>query len=121
MVLAKADPHISSRYDETLVPDEYKPFGAELRDLLIKTIDTILHVTGSRRLLDREIVLQRAINTRREWLVPMNLIQVEALKRWRSSSDKEIANGPTTKDDRGVMDALIISMKAIAAGMQNTG
>lgn len=122
MVLAKADPYISSRYDDVLVDEELKPFGAELRELLVETIDNVLQVTGTRRLLDRDRVQQRAINTRREWLVPMNLIEVEALKRWRSISKKgALMEGQSKEEARVLVDALIISMKAIAAGMQNTG
>lgn len=124
MVLAKADPHISSRYDDILVSDlEQKKFGVMLRELLDETVDLVLQVSGEQKLLDKDRVQQRAINVRREWLTPMNLVQVELLRRWRSISEKGVvANGmadaPETKT---LVDALIISMKALSAGLQNTG
>eukprot|EP00173_Palmaria_palmata_P004032 Plantae.Rhodophyta-Palmaria_palmata.ctg4688.p1 GENE.Plantae.Rhodophyta-Palmaria_palmata.ctg4688~~Plantae.Rhodophyta-Palmaria_palmata.ctg4688.p1 ORF type:complete len:317 (-),score=53.00 Plantae.Rhodophyta-Palmaria_palmata.ctg4688:413-1234(-) len=61
MVLAKADSHISARYDEVLVPsDEHKKFGVMLRDLLEETVDLVLQVTGNQQLLDKDRVQQRA-------------------------------------------------------------
>nr|AIT70075.1 phosphoenolpyruvate carboxylase [Melanothamnus japonicus] len=123
MVLAKADTHISNRYDEVLVDnDEQKQFGHMLRSLLTETIDLVLKVSGEQRLLDKDRVQQRAINTRREWLTPMNLAQVELLKRWRSISEKGVLNeGVSEEKGRTVVDALIISMKGLSSALQNTG
>lgn len=123
MVLAKADPHISSRYDDILVQeDEQKQFGVMLRGLLVETIDLVLKVSGEQKLLDKDRVQQRAINTRREWLTPMNLAQVELLKRWRAISEKGVVKeGVPKKESLAVVDALIISMKGLSAALQNTG
>lgn len=123
MVLAKADPHISSRYDDVLVQsDEHKKFGVMLRDLLVETIDLVLQVSGEQRLLDKDRVQQRAINSRREWLTPMNLVQVEVLKRWRTLSEKgKPLPDANPREAKYVSDALIISMKALSAALQNTG
>jgi phosphoenolpyruvate carboxylase len=117
MVLAKADPHISSRYDDVLVPsEEHKKFGVMLRDLLVETIDLVLQVAGSQRLLDKDRVQQRAINSRREWLTPMNLVQVEVLKRWRVISTKGVvAPDADPAEAKAIIDALIISMKALSS------
>lgn len=123
MVLAKADTHISSRYDEVLVQDEeQKQFGHMLRSLLAETIDLVLKVSNEQKLLDKDRVQQRAINTRREWLTPMNLAQVELLKRWRSISEKGVLKeGVSEEASRTVVDALIISMKGLSSALQNTG
>jgi len=110
MVLAKADIQISATYDRQLVPPELQAFGAELRDLLSETINEVLSVTGERKILDNDRVEQRGINARRQFLTPMNLVQIEVLKRRRGSDVTEQSK-----------DALIICMKAIAAGMQSTG
>lgn len=124
MVLAKADMHISSRYDDVLVDDpEQKKFGEEVRELLGETIDLVLQVCGAQNLLDKDRVQRRAIAVREEWLTPMNVVQVELLKRWRDIS----VNGVPKPEHQGkketstVVDALIISMKALSAGLQNTG
>eukprot|EP00871_Galdieria_phlegrea_P002579 jgi/Galph1/3321/GphlegSOOS_G1961.1 len=110
MVLAKADSRISAKYDSVLVPKELQSFGHSLRKLLAETIDSVLAVTGEKRLLDNDIVMQRAMDSRRQWLTPMHIVQVEILKRLRAGVESETA-----------IDTLVISMKAIAAGMQNTG
>lgn len=123
MVLAKADPHISSRYDDVLVvDDEQKRFGVMLRDLLGETIDLVLQVSGEQNLLDKDRVQQRAIAVRQQWLTPMNLVQVELLKRWRTISDKGIVHKEHAgqEETNTLVDALIISMKALSAGLQNT-
>lgn len=123
MVLAKADTHISSRYDDVLVTDkEQRQFGSMLRHLLVETIDHVLKVSGEQKLLDKDPVQQRAINIRREWLTPMNLAQVEILKRWRAISNKGVVNeGVDPDSSRMLIDALIISMKGLSSGLQNTG
>lgn len=123
MVLAKADPHISSRYDDVLVEEEeQKKFGGMLRDMLVETIDLVLKVSGEQNLLDKDRVQKRAIDTRREWLTPMNLAQVELLKRWRKITVKgEMKDGASEKEFKEIGDALIISMKGLSSALQNTG
>lgn len=123
MVLAKADPHISSRYDDVLVEEkEQKQFGTMLRGLLVETIDYVLKVSGEQKLLDKDRIQQRAIDNRREWLTPMNLAQVEILKRWRSITVKGvIKEGVDQKESQQLVDALIISMKGLSSALQNTG
>nr|AIT70074.1 phosphoenolpyruvate carboxylase [Mazzaella japonica] len=123
MVLAKADPHISSRYEDVLVEkEEQKQFGSMLRDLLVETIDLVLQVSGEQRLLDKDRVQQRAIETRLEWLTPMNLAQVELLKRWRSVSVKGVVKPEVDQlKANQLVDALVISMKGLSSALQNTG
>nr|AIT70063.1 phosphoenolpyruvate carboxylase [Dumontia simplex] len=123
MVLAKADSHISSRYDDVLVDqEEQKQFGTMLRGLLEETVDLVLQVSGEQNLLDKDRVQQRAINTRREWLTPMNLAQVVLLKRWRSITVKgQVKEGVDPEESKKLVDALIISMKGLSSALQNTG
>lgn len=123
MVLFKADPLISARYDDVLVPSpEHKKFGAMLRELLAETIDLVLQVSGQQRLLDKDRVQQRALASRIEWLTPMNLVQVEVLKRWREIATKGVLHdGVSEADGKAVVDVLIVSMKGLSAALQNTG
>lgn len=115
MVLAKADAQTSAHYDSELVPEELQSFGAELRELLCGVISAVLDTTGARQLLDKDPVQKRAINTRREWTLPLNLVQVEALRRKRELLTK----GDTVPT--ALVDALVISMKGISSALQNTG
>ncbi|KNC73143.1 phosphoenolpyruvate carboxylase [Sphaeroforma arctica JP610] len=120
MVLAKADPRISSYYDEKLVLDAgHREFGVELRKLLQETVENVLDVSEQKALLDKDPVQQRALNNRREWLNPLNLVQVEALKRLREQARQGVEVDPNER--KGLADALIISMKGLSSGLQNTG
>jgi len=111
MVLAKADSQISTMYDMKLVDEEnLRKFGEGLRQLLAETVEQVYAVTGEKKLLDNDRVEQRGIRVRAPWLTPMNLVQIEVLRRRRAGDENE-----------KLADALIIAMKAIAAGMQSTG
>jgi len=109
-VLARADAHISEQYDKHLVPEELQPYGVDLRKKLAHTIEMVLKVTGEINLVDNDRVEKRAIEARRQYLTPMNIVQIECLKRKRAGGSSQ-----------SLADALIISMKAVAAGMQATG
>jgi len=116
MVLAKADTHIAAKYDEVLVPDpDMHAIGSELRRRLQHTIALVMRVSGSRRLLDNDRPQQRAIDARRPWLTPMNLAQVRALKLMRTAAAQQ------SEPESNVTDLFVISVKALAAGLQNTG
>eukprot|EP00188_Purpureofilum_apyrenoidigerum_P000398 Plantae.Rhodophyta-Purpureofilum_apyrenoidigerum.ctg11714.p1 GENE.Plantae.Rhodophyta-Purpureofilum_apyrenoidigerum.ctg11714~~Plantae.Rhodophyta-Purpureofilum_apyrenoidigerum.ctg11714.p1 ORF type:complete len:804 (+),score=167.37 Plantae.Rhodophyta-Purpureofilum_apyrenoidigerum.ctg11714:133-2412(+) len=110
MALAKTDPNIAEKYDNDLVPEDLRGFGVELRNLLDETIRMVLQLSTAKRLLDVDKVEQRSVDARRPYLTPVNLVQIEALKRIRQGSDSQTLS-----------DALILSMKAIASGMQATG
>eukprot|EP00920_Eleutheroschizon_duboscqi_P028162 GHVT01068779.1.p1 GENE.GHVT01068779.1~~GHVT01068779.1.p1 ORF type:complete len:641 (-),score=156.08 GHVT01068779.1:916-2838(-) len=110
MVLAKANSHISKQYDCILVPKELCHIGEKLRALLAETMSFVKKVTGEKRFLDNEGITQRAVDIRNPWITPCNIVQIEALRR--------IRNGDKC---HAILDAFIISVKAIAAGIQNTG
>jgi phosphoenolpyruvate carboxylase len=68
-------------------------------------------VKGSESLLDSDPTLQRAIQLRNPYVDPMNLMQVDLLRRWRA----------TQRQDRDLFDALLASVSGIAQGLQSTG
>lgn len=111
MVLAKASPEISARYDRRLVPDPLRPIGERLRDELRSTIATLLTVTRHRELLEHNPVLRRSVDVRNPYVDPINLVQVEILSRLRSGKG----------DLDTLRDALLVTVNGIAAGMRNTG
>jgi phosphoenolpyruvate carboxylase len=109
MVLAKADGHIAAEYDRRLVPEELKPIGADLRARLQRAIDGIRRISGHRELLESNPVIRRSIDVRNPYVDPLNLVQVELLRRLREHDD------PRTRA------ALMVTVNGIAAGMRNTG
>jgi phosphoenolpyruvate carboxylase len=111
MVLAKADPGIAARYDAILVPQELQSFGEKLRERFSLTMQTLLRVSGHKELLEENEVLRRSIDVRNPYVDPINLTQIEILRRLRSGKE----------DDPRLHDALLITINGIAAGMRNTG
>jgi phosphoenolpyruvate carboxylase len=109
MVLAKADMGIAARYDELASP-ERRRFGALLRDEFESTVELLLELRRSERLLDDDPALRRAIRLRNPYLDPMSLLQVDLLERWRA----------TDRTDDALFAALLASVNGIAQGLQNT-
>lgn len=108
MVLAKADARVAAEYDRRLVPDALKPLGAELRERLAGAIACVLDVTGQSGLLESNPVLRRSIDVRNPYVDPINLVQVELLRRVRAGDER-------------ARDALMVTINGIAAGMRNAG
>ena len=82
MTLAKADGRIAAHYD-WLAPEELRPLGPDLRRRLARAIDAVLAVTGHHVLLEANPVLRRSIDVRNPYVDPINLVQVELLRRLR--------------------------------------
>ena len=110
MVLAKASPDIAAFYDDRLVPASLRSLGTELRERLRGTVAATLRVTGHGELLEHNPVLRRSINVRNPYVDPINLVQVEVLARLRDAGD-----------DPALLDAFLVTVNGIAAGMRNTG
>lgn len=111
MVLAKADGRIAALYDRGLVAPDLQELGGDLRARLDRAIDGILAVTGHRTLAESNPVLRRSIDVRNPYVDPINLVQVELLRRLRA------ADG----DDPRLHRAFVVTVNGIAAGMRNTG
>ena len=85
-----------------------QPIGEHLRHRLLVAIDLVLDVTGHEVLVEDDSVLRRSIDVRNPYVDPINLVQVELLRRMRGG-------------DARTGDALMITINGIAAGMRNTG
>jgi phosphoenolpyruvate carboxylase len=109
MVLAKTDARIAAEYDRRLVPDSLKPLGIELRARLARAAACVLEITGHTELLESNPVIRRSIDVRNPYVDPINLVQVELLRRVRAGGDAR------------ARDALMITINGVAAGMRNAG
>jgi phosphoenolpyruvate carboxylase len=111
MVLSKSDMGIAARY-LTLVEDS--ALGAELfgriRDMWMATQDCILTVTGQSRLLEKHPALDQSIRLRLPYIEPLNLLQVELLRRHRAG-----------ETDPRVREGIQLSINAIATALRNSG
>jgi phosphoenolpyruvate carboxylase len=110
MVLAKADVDIAAAYDHVLVSGESSALGEALRSRYTKTVECFAELTGHARLIENQAVLRRSIDLRNPYVDPINLMQIEILRRLRGG-----------EDDERLRHALHVTMNGIAAGMRNTG
>lgn len=110
MVLGKADIPIAKHYDEVLVSESRQELGAELRRELLTAEKFVLLITGHEKLSENNRSLRKLIESRLPYLNPINMLQVEILKRLRRDDD-----------NNKLRDALLITINGIAAGMRNTG
>ena len=111
MVLSKSDMGIAALYS-TLVEDRSLAdsiFG-HIRDTWMITQESLLQVTGQTRLLERHPALDASIRLRLPYIEPLNLLQVEMLKRHRAGE----------KDPR-VREGIQLSINAIATALRNSG
>jgi phosphoenolpyruvate carboxylase len=109
MVLAKADSGIAAEYDRRLVPESLQPLGRALRARLTRAITGVLDISAQRELLEANPVIRRSIEVRNPYVDPINLLQVELLRRVRE------------QPDAGAHAALMVTVNGIAAGLRNTG
>ncbi|KAL5723510.1 phosphoenolpyruvate carboxylase [Ranunculus cassubicifolius] len=110
MVLGKTDAPIAKHYDEVLVSENRGGLGDELRMELSNTVKHVLVVTGHEKPLENNRSLRRLIESRLPYLNPINMLQVEVLKRLRRDDDNS-----------QLRDTLLVTINGIAAGMRNTG
>ena len=111
MVLAKSDIGIAERY-AALVEDP------ALRDAVFtriadgwhRTRDCLLAVTGQSRLLEQHPALDASIRLRLPYIEPLNLLQIELMKRHRAG-----------EDDPRIGEGILLSINAIATALRNSG
>lgn len=111
MVLTKADMRIASLYDQHLVQDDAeRALGDALRRRYIDTVRAVVSITGHARLGDNNPTLRHLIEMRNPHVDPLNVMQVEILRRLRLDPD-----------NTSLRDALLITINGIAAGMVSFG
>jgi phosphoenolpyruvate carboxylase len=108
--LARADLDIAAAYEELAEP-RLRHFGAKLRAEFGLVVEQVLAIKQTRALLDRDQTLQRSIELRNPYVDPVNLLQVDLLRRWRD----------TGRQDRDLFESLLACIAGIAEGLQSTG
>ncbi|WP_336967713.1 phosphoenolpyruvate carboxylase [Sphingobium aromaticiconvertens] len=111
MVLAKSDLGIAARY-LPLVEDQEagaKMFG-RIKEGWAMAHDGLLAATGQSRLLEKSPALDTSIRLRLPYIEPLNLLQVELLKRHRAG-----------EDDPRIKEGIELSINAIATALRNSG
>ncbi len=72
--------------------------------------DTLLDITGQTRLLQKHPELDASIRLRLPYIEPLNLLQVELLKRHRAG-----------ETDVRVREGIQLSINAVATALRNSG
>ena len=109
MVYAKSDLVINSLYDDTLVREELRSLGSDLRQQLSADIQSLMEILDVDTLMASDPWGLESIGLRNVYTAPLNLVQIELLRRVREN------------ESESVQRALMVSIAGVAAGMRNTG
>jgi phosphoenolpyruvate carboxylase len=111
MVLAKSDLAIARRY-LTLVKDPAmgRHYFDRIESAWQATHDALLDITGQSRLLEKHPALDASIRLRLPYVEPLNLLQVELLKRHRAG-----------ETDPRIVEGIQLSINAVATALRNSG
>jgi len=111
LALAKADMYIAQRYSELVdAADVRRPIWQRIAAERDRTRQAILDIVGGGELLATTPWFQRSIEARNPYIDPLNLIQIEFMRRRRQRPD-----------DESLRDLLRLCVQGIAAGMRTTG
>lgn len=110
MVYLKSDRQISALYDQALVEPALLSLGDELRAQLASDEQSVLTLLGQEQTLEKDQWNLSSFNLRKPYLMPLHLMQIEALKRLRAKPEHPECE-----------QLLMVTMAGIATGMRNTG
>jgi phosphoenolpyruvate carboxylase len=115
MVVAKAVPDIAAWYDAKLVPEDQRDIGEALRGELVSLARQLPVVNGRGGLLSHRGVLRRSIDVRNPYVLPIHMLQVRLLQRWRQAQAEGSPDAPA------LLESVQGTIAGIAAGLRNTG
>ncbi|CAI5473126.1 unnamed protein product [Closterium sp. Yama58-4] len=148
MVFAKGDPRVARLYQHVLAPPDLQELGELLLNKYEESKNFVLLICGHLVPLESNPTLRQRLLVREPYITPLNVMQVLTLKRMRAAAAAAAAEskGESERSDSrlkkhltasrgaevvslnpssvyapGLEDTLILTMKGIAAGMQNTG
>ncbi len=128
--LAKADMPVAARYASLVEPKELRERVWELiTGEYERSCDSVLRVTGQDTLMADVPWLEHSIEVRNPNVDPLNLIQIEALRRRRRRSTADAAaiapesptRAPSGDADDGLHDLLRLTIEGLASGLRTTG
>jgi len=110
-VIAKSDMGIAERY-AALVEDRAlaQAIFPRIRDGWQVTYDALLAATGQSHLLEKHPALDASIRLRLPYIEPLNMLQIELIKRRRAG-----------EEDERVGVGILLSINAIATALRNSG
>ncbi|ETW23324.1 phosphoenolpyruvate carboxylase [Mycobacterium gastri] len=110
-VLAKSDLGLAARYAELVVDESlrHRVFD-KILDEHHRTIAMYQRITGHDDLLADNPALARSVFNRFPYLEPLNHLQVELLRRYRSGADDEL-----------VQRGILLTMNGLASALRNSG
>jgi phosphoenolpyruvate carboxylase len=110
-VIAKSDMGIAARYaglvEDRALADAIFP---RIESGWQQTHDGLLQVTGQSRLLEAHPALDASIRLRLPYIEPLNLLQIELIKRRRAGDE-----------DARIGEGILLSINAIATALRNSG
>ncbi len=109
-MLARSDFVIAQHY-QSLASAECSSFFKAIREEYVLACEVVLAIKEYDKLLDCDRMQQRSLQLRNPYVDPMNFMQVDLLKRWRSGG----------REDSGLFDALLASIGGISNGLQSIG
>jgi phosphoenolpyruvate carboxylase len=109
-MLGRTDLAVAAHYD-ALAPERLRAHANPIKAEYELTLELVLKLRGSARLLDSDPTLQRSIKLRNPYIDPMHLMQVDLLRRWRA----------TQRQDQALFGALRATIGGISQGLQATG
>jgi len=111
MLLAKSDISIASRYAELVTDGELRErIFSRIQDEWHRTVRWLLAITGQGELLEANPALSRSLRNRSPYIDPLNHLQVELLRRFRSGETQE-----------RIRRAILLTINGVAAGLRNSG
>jgi phosphoenolpyruvate carboxylase len=116
MTLAKTDLAVAREYVDQLVPDHLRHVFDDIVVEHEATVREVLAISGSAELLGSQQSLAGTLATRDRYLLPLQLLQVQLLRRVRETR----ADG-STDVDATLRRALLLTINGIATGLRNTG
>lgn len=113
MVLFKTDMLIGKEYS-LLNKNKYSKEIFNLIDAEYKrSVEAVLKITGEKKLLDHDKLLQRTLSLRNPYLDPISFLQIELIRKYRTMRKS------TGKNE--LLKILRSTVNGIAAGIRNTG
>jgi len=117
LALAKADMFIAQCYAGlTEEPEIRQRFWALIDGERNRTRNAILEITGAQDLLSQTPWFQGSVDVRNPYIDPLNLIQIELLRRRR-----KLTPGTPEGESENLRHLLRLTVQGVAAGMRTTG